>query len=421
MPASMAADGLAKLTGLAAEADDAGVALVDAEEDAGHLGPPGADQSREADDLAGADLERDVAELADPGQALDLQQDVADRGLDLREERDGPPDHVADEVGGGQVARGGGHDVAPVAEHRRAVAQLEDLVEAVADEQDRDAAVAQPADDAEQPLDLVGGQRRGRLVEDQDARLDRERLRDLDELLVGHRQAADRGAGRRTGRRAPGTAPSPGGATRPSRGGRTGPDGAWPMNTFSATDRSGKRRGSWWTTAMPRARACAGPEMTVSTPSSRIVPLSGWWMPGQDLDEGALAGPVLADQRVDLAGEQLERDVVERLRREEPLGDAAELDARGARRASRARGAAGAVPTVMPTPPCRPARPCAAATRTPDAAPGERLDHRRGRAVVGQHLVDVLGLAERREGRALPLGVVDDRDDLARGGDHRRA
>ena len=89
---------------------------------------------------------------------------------------------------------GGRHDVAPVAEDGRAVAQLEDLVEAVADEQDRDAAVAQPADDAEQPLDLVGGQRRGRLVEDQDARLDRQRLRDLDELLVGHRQAADRRA-----------------------------------------------------------------------------------------------------------------------------------------------------------------------------------------------------------------------------------
>ena len=53
------------------------------------------------------------------------------------------------------------------------------------------------------------------------------------------------------------------------------PDGAWPMNTFSATVRSGKRRGSWCTTAIPSARAWAGPGITVGTPSSRIVPLSG--------------------------------------------------------------------------------------------------------------------------------------------------
>ena len=47
--------------------------------------------------------EADVAEGPDPGQALDLEDDLADRGLDLREERHGPPDHVPDEVGGGQL------------------------------------------------------------------------------------------------------------------------------------------------------------------------------------------------------------------------------------------------------------------------------------------------------------------------------
>ena len=31
------------------------------------------------------------------------------------------------------------------------------------------------------------------------------------------------------------------------------------MKTFSATVRSGNRRGSWWTVAMPSERACAGP------------------------------------------------------------------------------------------------------------------------------------------------------------------
>ena len=58
MPASMAADGLAKLTGLPPRRTSPASRSVDAEEDAGDLGPSGADQAREPDDLAGADLER---------------------------------------------------------------------------------------------------------------------------------------------------------------------------------------------------------------------------------------------------------------------------------------------------------------------------------------------------------------------------
>ena len=47
----------------------------------------------------------DVAERAGPGQPVDLEQDVADRRLDLREQRHGPADHVPDEVGGRELAR----------------------------------------------------------------------------------------------------------------------------------------------------------------------------------------------------------------------------------------------------------------------------------------------------------------------------
>ena len=191
MPASIAADGLAKLTGRAVQPDLARVALVDPEQDAGDLRPTGADEPGQPDDLAVPDVERDVAEDALAGQALDLEEDLADRRLDLREERHAPPDHVPDEVGRGEVRRRRRDDVLAVAEDGRPVAQLEHLVEPVAHEQDRDPARAQVPDDREQPLDLVGRQRRGRLVEDQDARLDRQRLGDLDELLVGHRQAAD--------------------------------------------------------------------------------------------------------------------------------------------------------------------------------------------------------------------------------------
>ena len=50
-------------------------------------------------------------------------------------------------------------------------------------------------DHAEQPLDLDAGQRGGRLVHDQHAGVERERLGDLDDLLVGDRQAAGRPLG----------------------------------------------------------------------------------------------------------------------------------------------------------------------------------------------------------------------------------
>ena len=219
-------------------------------------------------------------------------------------------------------------DVPAVAEDRRDVAQLEDLVEPMADEQDRDAASPQSADDREQPLHLVGGERRGRLVEDQHARLDRQRLGDLDQLLVGHRQAADRRADveldvqlleqrlRRPARRAP--------VDRC----RSRPDGAWPMNTFSATVRSGKSRGSWWTTAMPSARAWAGPWIWVGSPSSRIVPLSGWWTPARILTSVLLPAPFSPTRAWTSPAASVERDVVEGLGRREALGDPAQLGAR---------------------------------------------------------------------------------------------
>jgi hypothetical protein len=47
------------------------------------------------------------------------------------------------------------------------------------------------------------------------------------------------------------------------------------MNTFSATDRSGNSRGSWWTTAIPSSRAWAGPRRTIGSPAISTVPVSG--------------------------------------------------------------------------------------------------------------------------------------------------
>ena len=80
--------------------------------------------------------------------------------------------------------------VAAVAHHGDALAEREDLLEPMRDEEHRVAARAQRLDDAEQPVDLRGRQRGRRLVHHDHPRVRRQRLRDLDELLVGDREPA---------------------------------------------------------------------------------------------------------------------------------------------------------------------------------------------------------------------------------------
>ena len=70
---------------------------------------------------------------------------------------------------------------------------------------------------------------------------------------------------------------------------------------------------------MPWRCASAAPRMVISTPSLRIVPAIGPVDAGQDLDQRALAGAVLAGQRMNLAGLQAEIDVAQDLDRSEAL------------------------------------------------------------------------------------------------------
>ena len=82
--------------------------------------------------------------------------------------------------------------IRPVAQHRHPVGEQEHLLEPVADVDDGDAAVPQQPDDIEQPLDIVLGQRRGRLVHDQDAGIVGKRLGDLDPLAIADATASRR-------------------------------------------------------------------------------------------------------------------------------------------------------------------------------------------------------------------------------------
>ena len=81
-------------------------------------------------------------------------------------------------------------DELAVAQDRHAIADFVHLVEKMRDEEDRDALVAQPADEREQRLNLVGIEARGGLVEDQHARVGGHGARHGGELLQGGGQAA---------------------------------------------------------------------------------------------------------------------------------------------------------------------------------------------------------------------------------------
>jgi len=79
---------------------------------------------------------------------------------------------------------------AAIAQHDRAIGDRQHFVEVVGNIDDGHAAPAQLVKHREEAVSLPRTQARGRFVEDQDARVRAEGLRDLDQLPLGDRQAA---------------------------------------------------------------------------------------------------------------------------------------------------------------------------------------------------------------------------------------
>ncbi len=127
------------------------------------------------------------------------------------------------------------------------------------------AGLAEPPDQREQPFGLARGQRRGRLVEDDDRRIELQRLGDLDQLAFARRQPLERRVGQRD-RDRPRSRSSRVRSARLARSmSASGPKrrrGKASMKMFSAIVRLLKRLSSWWMKAMPLARrrrpGCAG-------------------------------------------------------------------------------------------------------------------------------------------------------------------
>ena len=82
-----------------------------------------------------------------------------------------------------------------------------------------------------------------------------------------------------------------------------------------------------------RAILCAGRPATFS-PSKTTSPAVGRSMPMIDLHRGRLAGAVRPDQAEDLAGAQIEAQVLDRGQAAEALGQAADFEDRGGRRSA---------------------------------------------------------------------------------------
>ena len=187
IPAVIAAVGRAFAQGRAHNRDVAGVVAIDPEHGSGHLATPGPDQPGQRDDLPGVDM-KEMSKKTPPGSSVDLEDDV------------GPPvttfawascsmsrPTIALTRSSPVSPSAGGPIPAAVAHYGDPLANGEHLLEPVTDEKDGLALAAQGIDHPEKPLDLVCGERRGGLVHHDDPRLERQRLGDLNDLLVSDR------------------------------------------------------------------------------------------------------------------------------------------------------------------------------------------------------------------------------------------
>src|SRR5207249_9400979 len=125
----------------------------------------GPDEPRQADDLARADRQGDIAHHAARRQTLHRQELALGTVVDPREERlDLPPGHQLDELLGRRVLHVERRDAVAVPEHGDAVADPMDLVHPMGDVDDAHALPLDILDELEEALRLALGQRRCRLV-----------------------------------------------------------------------------------------------------------------------------------------------------------------------------------------------------------------------------------------------------------------
>ena len=198
-------------------------------------------------------------------------------------------------------------DDAALGQHIDALGQADDRLHHVLDQKDRDAAVADGADDRDHVADLRRVEPGQHLVEQEQLRLGRKRARKLEALAAGDRQAR----GRLIELRASPTRR----ATCFGRGQRVArapaDDRCAPTAMFSRTVSAANGCTIWNVRAMPRAqqvRRQAGDVRAIEADAARV----GRTKAGDRREQRGLARAVRADQRDDLALRDVKRCAVDR-------------------------------------------------------------------------------------------------------------
>ena len=267
----------------------------------------------DAEDLAGPDLEVDAADDLAAAVVLDAQAVDAEHGVArvrlaaVDGQLDLATDHQLRQVVLVGLGREPLADDPAAPDDRDPIGDLEDLVELVADEDDAVALGREPPQDGEDLLGLLRREHGGRLVEDEDPRLAVERLEDLDPLLPADRQVSTLASGSIS---KPNGCPSS--TIRRCASLRSRKTGlaivSSPRRMFSATVSTGTSMKCWWTMLMPRSMASDGPRIVDRLAVEQDLALVRHREPVEDVHQGRLAGAVLAEQRVDLAGAEVEVD-----------------------------------------------------------------------------------------------------------------
>ena len=155
--------------------------------------------ARDADDLAGADVQREpphgveAAIVAHPQVAHREHRLARMRRAALDVEQHVAPDHQLRQTALARPLAIERRDLLAAPEHRDAIGHRQHLVQLVGDQDDRRPALDQRAQHGEQLVDLLRGEHRRGLVQDQHPRVAIERLEDLDALLLPDAQLLDRG------------------------------------------------------------------------------------------------------------------------------------------------------------------------------------------------------------------------------------
>ena len=334
-PCAVATRGFRIVTRFPSSDELPGVGTVGAEEQARKLRSSRSQQSCQSDDLAA--VQREVERRDRPLSAdrcgfehgrrrLERIQGHTRLPFERFERLDLPAEHPGDELDPAQLGLRPLADQLAVPQNGDAVGDLEDLVQEVRDEHDRDPLGRQLPDQVEEPLDLAGVEARRRLVEDQHVGRDVDRARDRDHLL--HRERVRRQESRHVGVNVDARERLGGLAAHhtpldPPPAARLAADVDVLRHREVRTEVHFLVDGAD-APALRLERAAEENALALELDRAAVELVRA----RQDLEQGRLAGAVLPEQRVHLAGPQAEVDSVERLHAREGLVDAGHLEDR---------------------------------------------------------------------------------------------